>query len=359
VSIGDALAEARSQAGLTVAQVSQQTRIRETIISGIEADDYSQCGADFYVRGYIRSIAKVVGTDPAPLIREYDTAYRTPGVLSAVSMDELLTPPRAQTATAPRATEPAPTPAPAPAPGPPQAPGRPPAAGRPPAPGRGRPHWIVLLGLVVVLVAAGVVAYKLIPGSRHAASATSATSSHSATGAARSASATPSPSPTAAPSPTVSPTPTPAVQALIPASAAAFGPYGAGQGDNPGHAALAIDSSAATAWRTDWYTTDRFGGLYRGTGLLLDMGRPVTITTVRVTLGSIPGADIQLRVGAAPSLADLPPVAGAANAGGTTVLTPGTPVSGRYVLIWFTKLPADAAGTFQASVYGVSLQGHP
>jgi hypothetical protein len=218
---------------------------------------------------------------------------------------------------------------------------------------------MVLLGLVVVLVAAGVVAYNLIPGSRHAASAASAVSSHGTPAAARSVPVTPSPSPTASPSPSASPTPTPAAQALIPVSAAAFGPDGAGQGDNPGHAGLAIDRSAATAWRTDWYTTDRFGGLYRGTGLLLDMGRPVTITTVRVILGSVPGADIQLRVGTTPSLADLPPVAAVANAGGTAVLTPGTPASGRYVLIWFTKLPADAAGTFQAGVYGVSLQGHP
>jgi cytoskeletal protein RodZ len=39
VSIGKALAEARRQAGLTLTQVSQQTRIRETIIRGIESDD--------------------------------------------------------------------------------------------------------------------------------------------------------------------------------------------------------------------------------------------------------------------------------------------------------------------------------
>jgi cytoskeletal protein RodZ len=36
VSIGEALAEARCRAGLTVAQVSQRTRIRQTIIQGIE-----------------------------------------------------------------------------------------------------------------------------------------------------------------------------------------------------------------------------------------------------------------------------------------------------------------------------------
>src|SRR5215471_1787726 len=92
VGIGEALAEARGRAGLTVAEVSQRTRIREAIIRGIEGEDYSACGGDFYARGDIRSIAKAVGADPEPLICEYDAVHRTPGVLSAVSLDELLTP---------------------------------------------------------------------------------------------------------------------------------------------------------------------------------------------------------------------------------------------------------------------------
>ena len=79
---------------------------------------------------------------------------------------------------------------------------------------------------------------------------------------------------------------------------------------------LAIDAHPATAWRTDWYTTAQFGSLYRGTGLLLDMGRPVTITAAQMTLSSGHGARLQLRVGIAPALADLPSVAHAANAGG-------------------------------------------
>ena len=40
VNIGDALAHARRQAGLTITEVSQQTRIRETIIRDIERDDF-------------------------------------------------------------------------------------------------------------------------------------------------------------------------------------------------------------------------------------------------------------------------------------------------------------------------------
>jgi integrase len=68
VSIGEGLAQARRQAGLTVTQVSERTCIRETIILGIAHDDYSACGGDFYTRGHIRAIAKAVGTDPMPLI---------------------------------------------------------------------------------------------------------------------------------------------------------------------------------------------------------------------------------------------------------------------------------------------------
>jgi hypothetical protein len=33
------------------------------------------------------------------------------------------------------------------------------------------------------------------------------------------------------------------------------------------------------------------------------------------------------------------------------------PVRGRYVLIWFTSLPLDPAGTFLASVYNLRLEG--
>jgi cytoskeletal protein RodZ len=92
VSIGDALAEARRQAGLTVTQVSQQTRIRESIIRAIEQGDFSSCGGDFYARGHIRSIAGVVGTDPAPLIREYDEEHGPVGSISAADVFEPSTP---------------------------------------------------------------------------------------------------------------------------------------------------------------------------------------------------------------------------------------------------------------------------
>jgi cytoskeletal protein RodZ len=92
VSIGDTLAEARRQSGLTVTQVSERTRIRETIIRGIEQDDFSACGGDFYARGHIRSVAAVVGADPGPLIREYDEVHGAPEAIRAADVFEPSTP---------------------------------------------------------------------------------------------------------------------------------------------------------------------------------------------------------------------------------------------------------------------------
>jgi cytoskeletal protein RodZ len=145
VAIGAALAEARQRAGLTVAQVSNRTRIRETVIRGIERDDYSGCGGDFYARGHIRGIAKAVGADPGPLVEEYDAVCRSPEVLSTVSLEELL----ATSAQAPQRRRPA-------------------------APSWGRRlGWTVPLALAL-LVALGFGLHSLVAGPRQSAVAPSA-----------------------------------------------------------------------------------------------------------------------------------------------------------------------------------------
>ncbi|HYS32682.1 MAG TPA: RodZ domain-containing protein [Streptosporangiaceae bacterium] len=94
MSIGDALADGRRQAGLTVTQVSQRTCIRETIIRGIERGDFSGCGGDFYARGHIRSIGGAVGVNPEPLIEEYDATMGAPQAISAADVFQPVTPVR-------------------------------------------------------------------------------------------------------------------------------------------------------------------------------------------------------------------------------------------------------------------------
>ncbi|MES9542994.1 MULTISPECIES: helix-turn-helix domain-containing protein [unclassified Actinomadura] len=89
MSIGETLAEERQRAGLSVTQVSLQTRIRETVVRSMEADDFSACGGNFYARGHIRSISRVIGIDPEPLVAEFDAAHGgAPQPVSAVSAFE-------------------------------------------------------------------------------------------------------------------------------------------------------------------------------------------------------------------------------------------------------------------------------
>src|SRR5258708_33861993 len=75
MSIGESLAETRRRAGLSVYEVSRQTRVREPIIRGIEQDDYSACGGGFYPRGHTPPIAPARGADPPPR----DPAHHAPG----------------------------------------------------------------------------------------------------------------------------------------------------------------------------------------------------------------------------------------------------------------------------------------
>jgi transcriptional regulator with XRE-family HTH domain len=144
---------------------------------------------------------------------------------------------------------------------------------------------------------------------------------------------------------------------LVPARVLAFGPGGPASGDNPQLAPLAVDRNPATAWVTSQYGAARFPSVGQGTGLLLDMGHVITLTSAEVTLGPVRGASFQLRAGDTASLADLSEVAVAADARGPLGVRLTAPVQARYVLIWFTALPPAGAGTYQASVYNVTVLG--
>jgi cytoskeletal protein RodZ len=75
MSIGEVLATARVESGLSIADVSRETRIRGGLILAIESDNFAPCGGDVYARGHIRSIAAIVGVDPRPLIVEFDRIH--------------------------------------------------------------------------------------------------------------------------------------------------------------------------------------------------------------------------------------------------------------------------------------------
>jgi cytoskeletal protein RodZ len=334
VSIGATLAAARRRSGLTVSEVSQRAGVTEPVILGIEQDDYAACGGDSIARDHIRAIAGVVGEDPVPLMDEFDATWRSAdessaddGAATITTLAEAFPPVR-------------------------------PARTRE----RRRARWTPALA-ALVLVVLGFASYELVAGVGHAHHAAAATSPRPARVASQPATRpaiTPSAQVTTAapaPSPTPSPTPPP-VRTLTPASVVAFGPAGTADGDNPQIAARALSGDPATPWVSDWYATADLNN-QAGTGLLLDMGRTVTITSVRLSLAGRPGADLQLRAGAAPALSDLRSVVSSSGAGGTVRLSLTTPVQARYLLIWFTLLPPDTSGTYQVGVYDITVQGQP
>ncbi len=67
-SPGRALAAARVELKLSVADVSQQIKYSVKQIAAIEADDHAKLPGATFVRGMIRSYAKLVQIDPEPLL---------------------------------------------------------------------------------------------------------------------------------------------------------------------------------------------------------------------------------------------------------------------------------------------------
>jgi hypothetical protein len=221
--------------------------------------------------------------------------------------------------------------------------------GYPPPPRRaGRPMFsrlAVVLVILLVLAAIGTGVYSL-------------TRSHGGSGAGPGKSGSSSAPPSVA-----------ANTVLKPVGAGGYDALGLandpGNEDNGG-AGLAIDGSPSTAWHTQFYDNNPvFGGLKAGTGLLLDMGKPVSLRSVQITFGPQAGANVAIEVGNNKSvspqgLASFTRVAKRKHLGGGTQIFPATGTArGRYVLIWFTKLPPQPGSStvFQAFVYNVVVRG--
>ncbi|GAB3260908.1 helix-turn-helix domain-containing protein [Nocardioides dilutus] len=73
--IGPQLRAARERLRLSIDQLAERTRIRPHVIEALEIDDFVPCGGDFYARGHLRTLARVLGLDAAPLLETYAERY--------------------------------------------------------------------------------------------------------------------------------------------------------------------------------------------------------------------------------------------------------------------------------------------
>ncbi len=200
-----------------------------------------------------------------------------------------------------------------------------------------------IIGVVVVLalVVAGVAGWSLTRGSHNSASPSP---SHA-----------PSTSPAAA-----------AVALLKPVSANSFDVYGNdGGNENAGDAPYAIDASTSTDWHTDYYFGNPvFGGLKTGTGLILDMGKKVRLSQVKIQFGTSCCTHVEIEIGNddipdAAALRTFTALQSSDTAAGVTTFNVTSGATGQYVLIWITDLPPRVgySGQYESLIYNVILQG--
>ena len=75
--IGPELTAARTRLGLSVDELAERTRIRPHVIESIEVDDFAPCGGDFYARGHLRTLARILGKDAGPMLVTFEERYAT------------------------------------------------------------------------------------------------------------------------------------------------------------------------------------------------------------------------------------------------------------------------------------------
>ena len=149
------------------------------------------------------------------------------------------------------------------------------------------------------------------------------------------------------------------------ASAREFDPQGdPPHSENTSEVRYAIDGKQSTRWRTVNYRNDpKLGGIKRGVGLVLDLGDPRVVSSVRVQLSG-DGTDLQARVpNADPAGSTKPPMASdtqwrtvstRSQAGTSAILTFAQPATTRFVLVYLTSLPREGSG-YRGGIYEVEV----
>ena len=69
--IGKLLRNARVEAGFSIVQIAEMTRITKSHITALEANDFESLPGAAYIPGFIRNYCKMVGLDSKPLIDAY------------------------------------------------------------------------------------------------------------------------------------------------------------------------------------------------------------------------------------------------------------------------------------------------
>jgi transcriptional regulator with XRE-family HTH domain len=74
-TLGTWLRRERERRGVTLSQVSDQTKLSVTILAGLETDDLSRWPGGIFRRAYSRAYATAIGLDPDLIVRRVEEAH--------------------------------------------------------------------------------------------------------------------------------------------------------------------------------------------------------------------------------------------------------------------------------------------
>jgi hypothetical protein len=209
-----------------------------------------------------------------------------------------------------------------------------------------------LVGVVVVLVLVAIAATAWVISSGGTSKAPAATGRQSASGSGSGTSSAAS------------------SVVLTPTGVETYNAYKPSNDEDSETIANAIDGNPATAWATEWYGMPNFGGLKPGTGLILSMGKTVSLSQVEVNFGSKCCTSAAIYIGntntvSSAAFATFTKVASASNISGDYKFPVSSAATGRYVIVWLTSLPPALPGSgapsgyFQGLIYEVTVRGTP
>lgn len=78
LSFGARLAAAREKEGLSVGEMAGRLRLHVNQVRALESENFAQLPEPAYVRGFVRSYARSLGLDPAPLVEDLNAKLAPP-----------------------------------------------------------------------------------------------------------------------------------------------------------------------------------------------------------------------------------------------------------------------------------------
>lgn len=75
MTLGQALKDARKNAGINLDELSSKTNIRASLLREFEDDNFHNAGGDTYARGHLRSIARVLNVGAEELLTQFDAEH--------------------------------------------------------------------------------------------------------------------------------------------------------------------------------------------------------------------------------------------------------------------------------------------